>query len=172
MPLNRYSLVGYLLVVAVMLLGACTKLVDGSQKTAEISKEMIDDTERAWKDVFTYRRPKPVQQPQTRYCYTTMSDIVCYDSAQPTLTSHLVGYQDGKNISWVQPGGGSLGVSGGPPVVMAEAVPPPSPPPSSDISVQSLPPVISSRTAPAASGKPPAKSPFHHKESPYVKGKK
>jgi hypothetical protein len=46
------------------------------------------------------------------------TDVVCYDSEQPQLTAKLIGYQDGEQISWVQPGGGSLGASGGEPMAL------------------------------------------------------
>jgi hypothetical protein len=95
-------------------LAACTQLGDTSDAAATASKQAIGDTVDKWRDLFTYRRPRVAQLPQTRYCYHAQSDIVCYDSPQPGSTSPLVGYQDGANMAWFQPGGGSTGFSGGP----------------------------------------------------------
>jgi hypothetical protein len=99
---------------------ACTPMMNNQQRAADASKEVIADTKKSWRDLFTYNPQKPIKSlPQTRYCYKTQSDVVCYDSAQPNMTAKLVGYQDGTNMSWVQPGGGSLGQSGGEPTAQA-----------------------------------------------------
>ncbi len=107
------------MLVAATLTG-CQKTVDRSREAAAITKRTVHDAASFWKDVFTYT-PDVDQAPQTRYCYQMQSDIVCYDSLQAHATSKLVGYQDGEQISWVQPGGGSLGVSGGEPVAAVDA---------------------------------------------------
>ena len=105
-------------VACVFALTACDKLVDSSHAVQSVTKAAYEDTKSSWKDFFTYHPPIPDSLPQTRYCYQMQSDVVCYDSEQRQLTSKLVGYQDGENISWVQPGGGSLGASGGEPVAL------------------------------------------------------
>lgn len=97
-------------------LPGCDKVVDRSAALASITKQATADSLSFWDDALTYHPAQSPNAPQTRYCYTMMSDVVCYDSVQPRLTAKLVGYQDGENISWVQPGGGSLGASGGDPV--------------------------------------------------------
>lgn len=101
----------------VLALTACNPMVEGASARGEVATEMFDNATASWGALFTYRPPLPPQKPQTRYCYQTQSDVVCYDSVQPQLTSKLLGYQDGDQISWVQPGGGSLGASGGQPMV-------------------------------------------------------
>jgi hypothetical protein len=103
---------------ALFLASACDALVDRSHASASITHKAFSDATSVWTDVFTYHPPAPPQLAQTRYCYKMASDIVCYDSVQPTLTAKLVGYQDGEKMSWIQPGGGSLGVSGGNPVAL------------------------------------------------------
>lgn len=101
---------------------ACTPVSESVQHTADSLKTSVADDAGAWKDLLTYHpKPKTPQLPQTRYCYKTQSDIVCYDSAQHGMTEQLVGYQDGNSISWVQPGGGSLGASGGEPTAPQDA---------------------------------------------------
>lgn len=97
-------------------LSACDSLVDGAQARASMTERAFHDAASAWTDVFTYHPKAEPNAPQTRYCYQMMTDVVCYDSVQPGLTAKLVGYQDGDHLSWVQPGGGSLGASGGNPV--------------------------------------------------------
>lgn len=98
-----------------LLLMACNSVVETSNVAAEMTHSAFNDSVDHWRNVFTYT-PKPQPQgPQTRYCYKMQTDVVCYDSVQPEQTSRLVGYQDGDQISWVQPGGGSLGASGGAP---------------------------------------------------------
>jgi hypothetical protein len=101
-----------------MLLSAtgCDGLVDRSRASASVTQKAFSDATTMWTDVFTYHPPAPPAKPQTRYCYRMSSDIVCYDSVQPGLTAKLYGYQDGDQQSWIQPGGGSLGASGGNPV--------------------------------------------------------
>ncbi len=108
-----YSLAGCFAVL--IGLTGCDKAVDGSNAAASVTSKAFNDTKETWTDLFTYHPKKPPQGPQTRYCYQLQTDIVCYDSVQPNSTSKLVGYQDGNQISWVQPGGGSLGASGGDP---------------------------------------------------------
>lgn len=101
----------------------CDKAVDGSNAAASVTSRAFNDAKTTWRDLFTYHSKKPQpQMPQTRYCYQLQTDVVCYDSVQPNSTSKLIGYQDGTNISWFQPGGGSLGASGGDPVVMTSGM--------------------------------------------------
>lgn len=106
------------LLASVMALTACDKVVDTSRAAQSVTQAAFDDTKSSWRDFFMYHPPIPEPLPQTRYCYQMQSDVVCYDSEQRQLTSKLVGYQDGENISWVQPGGGSLGASGGEPIAL------------------------------------------------------
>jgi hypothetical protein len=112
------------LVLASWMLSGCDKLADGSRAAESVTRNAFEDTKSTWADLFTYHPPQPDALPQTRYCYQLQSDIVCYDNQQTNLTAKLVGYQDGENISWVQPGGGSLGASGGEPVALRPAPPP------------------------------------------------
>lgn len=101
------------LLAALLALTGCDALVDGSDAAASITSRSLGDAKQTWVDAFSYHPKRGPQAPQTRYCYKMVSDIVCYDSLQPGLTAKLVGYQDADKISWVQPGGGSLGASGG-----------------------------------------------------------
>ena len=112
-----------LCLTSLMLLSACDKMVDGSNAAAEVTGKTLNDAASTWRDALTIHPAAKPQAPQTRYCYKMMTDIVCYDSAQPSLTAKLVGYQDGTNVSWVQPGGGSLGASGGAPVAFLQPDP-------------------------------------------------
>lgn len=97
-------------------LNGCDKMQGLSDSAQAVTQRQIDDNKTAWSNFFTYHPKQPAPLPQTRYCYKMQSDVVCYDSEQPTLTAKLVGYQDGDKQSWIQPGGGSLGASGGAPV--------------------------------------------------------
>lgn len=110
-----------LLLVAIT---GCNKVADTSRAAESITRNVFADTTSSWVDFFTYNPPMEEPLPQTRYCYGMLNDIVCYDSEQPRLTSKLVGYQDGEKLSWVQPGGGSLGASGGDPIALRPAPPP------------------------------------------------
>lgn len=151
---------------------ACTPIINGSNKAAQDTKQAIYDTKKSWSDLFVYHpEPKTPQTPQTRYCYGTQSDVVCYDSPQEHTTSKLVGYQDGANISWFQPGGGALGASGGEPTASYHTT-----------SVQNAPPmatVVTSGneidTSPAVGNGDACSAvggtkPFYCNESPYVQG--
>jgi hypothetical protein len=111
---------GVVLVVAISMFGltGCDKLADTSRAAQSVTKAAFEDTKSSWRDFFMYHPPMPDPLPQTRYCYQMQSDVVCYDSEQAGLTSKMIGYQDGENISWVQPGGGSLGASGGEPIAL------------------------------------------------------
>ncbi len=102
----------------VIALSGCDKIANTSRAAQSVSMRAFNDTKSSWRDFFTYHPPVPEPMPQTRYCYQMQSDIVCYDSEQPRLTAKLLGYQDGDKLSWVQPGGGALGVSGGEPVAL------------------------------------------------------
>lgn len=101
------------------LLAACDPASHGSNRAADATQRAFHDTAEKWKGLFSYNPQKvPPQAAQSRYCYGFQTDIVCYDSPQPNMTAKLTGYQDGANISSFQPGGGSLGVSGGEPSAM------------------------------------------------------
>jgi hypothetical protein len=163
---------------ALLALSACGPMAEDMQMTGDGVRQMSNDTQDAWRNVFTYHpRPKP-QLPQTRYCYHTQSDIVCYDSPQNNQTAKLVGYQDGSSISWFQPGGGSVGASGGEPTAPHDAktvqVAPnltgtatvintasPDSTAVADVSVQS--------NMPGGSSSVRGPDPFYVNESPYVK---
>ena len=97
---------------------ACDNMEQSSRNAAAITKKTFNNSVGFWDDVFTYHPKQADNAPQTRYCYQMQSDVVCYDSVQTSSTAKLIGYQDGENLSWVQPGGGSLGVSGGEPVAL------------------------------------------------------
>ena len=156
---------------AVVLLGACTQVMERSKHAAEVTKPVIDDTRKTWEGLFDYRPDTRVTQlPQTRYCYNTLTDIVCYDSAQAGTTSHLNGYQDGENISWVQQGGGSLGVSGGEATAQVGADHPHIAPNAKAVASASSSEVTVTNTLPPPTPQSPkASGPFYSKESPYVK---
>ena len=109
------------LALVALALNGCDKLVDGSRAAESITRNALDDSVSVWADLFTYHPRQPDSLPQTRYCYQLQSDIVCYDNQQTNLTAKMVGYQDGENLSWVQPGGGSLGASGGEPIALRPA---------------------------------------------------
>lgn len=116
-PARNHWRIPMLGVAALLLLTGCQKVEDTSRVAAGIAKKTVDNSRSYWADLFTVRDYTP-QQPQTRYCYQMQSDVVCYDSPQPSQTSRLVGYQDGPTIGWIQPGGGSTGASGGPAVAL------------------------------------------------------
>ena len=102
--------------LALLALSGCDKMAGLSNSAEQAASRDYNDSKTAWTDLFTYHPPVAPPLPQTRYCYKMQSDVVCYDSEQPTLTAKLIGYQDGDRQSWIQPGGGSLGASGGAPV--------------------------------------------------------
>lgn len=107
------------ILASVLLLAACDPAAHGSNRAADATQRAFHDTTNKWKGLFSYNPQKvPPQAPQSRYCYGIQADIICFDSPQPNMTAKLVGYQDGANISAFQPGGGSLGVSGGEPTAM------------------------------------------------------
>ena len=124
----RMTVISLLLISAMMAAG-CDRVADTSRAAQSVTKRAFEDSKASWGDFFTYHSPTTDPLPQTRYCYQMQSDVVCYDSEQRIQTSKLVGYQDGENISWVQPGGGSLGASGGSAIalrpVQVETVAPP-----------------------------------------------
>lgn len=95
-------------------LAACTPVAETADRAAGASKRAVYDTKKSWSDLFSYS-PKSTtpQMPQTRYCYAMQADTLCYDSPQAGMSARMTGYQDGANVSSFQPGGGSLGVSGG-----------------------------------------------------------
>jgi len=117
----RTRIAALLALLFVIPLGGCDKMVDRAHASASLTQRAFSDAADAWSDILTYHPPAQPQAPQTRYCYKMMTDIVCYDSVQPGLTAKLVGYQDGDHASWIQPGGGSLGASGGEPKALRVA---------------------------------------------------
>lgn len=155
-------------------LTACDATRASSDAAANNLRQFSYETGNAWRDVFTFRpRPQP-NGPQTRFCYQMQSDVVCYDTPQTHMTSKLVGYQDGDNISYIQKGGGSLGVST-PPQTTVYVPAPAYAAPVDQISVdETMAPMdtgsaIQEENLPA----PPTAggyTPFSQGESPYVKG--
>lgn len=158
--------------VSVLALAACTPAAEGAQHAGTTVRSSMQDNVSAWRDLFTYSpRDKRALLPQSRYCYQMQSDIVCYDSPQPNMTAKLTGYQDGTNVSWVQPGGGSLGVSGGEPTAPHGATHVQVAPnlnavsaPVMSVSSSALPPDDYSYSAPIMA----TDVPFYKGESPYA----
>ncbi len=156
---------------------ACTPAAESVQTTGHTLKTAMHDNVEAWRGLFTYKPEKKGQQlPQTRYCYRMQSDTVCYDSPQPNMTARLVGYQDGTNISWVQPGGGSLGVSGGEPTAPYDANVVQVAPSVTGYTAEVMQTTSASSSAMTVSEAPlpvvtssPAAAPFSQGESSYVK---
>lgn len=157
-----------LIVAAMLALAACTPSAESAQQAGVTVRTAMQDSANAWRGLFDYN-PKDTraQLPQTRYCYQTQADIVCYDSPQPNMTAKLNGYQDGQSISWIQPGGGSLGVSGGEPTAPHDATTVQVAP---SASAPATPVVVSSydTAAPMVTESPQA-APFASGESVYVK---
>jgi len=118
-PMMPHVMIRSLVMVALLVTTtACDNMEKSSRNAAAITKKTYQNSVSFWDDVFTYHPKQADNAPQTRYCYQMQSDVVCYDSVQTSSTAKLIGYQDGENLSWVQPGGGSLGVSGGEPVAL------------------------------------------------------
>lgn len=148
------------LAVTAALLTACTPAAQSAQQAGVTMRTAMQDNQAAWRDVFTYhRKDTRPQLPQTRYCYQMQSDIVCYDSPQSGMTAKLIGYQDGHSVSWVQPGGGSLGVSGGEPTAQYDAA-----------TVQVAPSVVTptATTVYEVPQSPATAAPFQNGQSTYV----
>ncbi len=172
----------FLAMTMIMLaLAACEQAHHESDQAARVATQVKDDTIDAWRGLFTYNRTKPSQSPQTRYCYQMQSDVVCYDAPQAQLTSKLVGYQDGEHISYVQKGGGSLGISTAQSQIAAPVMPDASgAAPYGNVmsdDVMSPPQVgqdirVDETNAPAPSPNPtsctPGMTPFECRESQYV----
>jgi|GEM_PF-2050174 len=175
--LHRFVL-SVLALAALGTVAACNDFAQAQRSAADSSKRVVYETKSKWRDLFTYTPPSESEPlPQTRYCYKTQTDTVCYDSPQLNMTAKLVGYQDGANISAYQPGGGSLGVSGGEPTAHYQTE-----------QVQAAPPQHidlngtqhSVNTDPTTDGPmlvteqptsgAPSGAPFYSGESPYVKG--
>lgn len=77
-----------------LMLGACTPMAEGLQDGSQTIGEAKDDISVTMRNLFTYNpRPRTPQPSSTRYCYRFASDIVCYDTPQPQITSPLVGVQ-------------------------------------------------------------------------------
>lgn len=150
-----------LLAAPALLITACDPASHGSNRAADATQRAFHDTTEKWKGLFSYNPQKvPPQSPQSRYCYGMQSDIVCYDSPQPNMTAKLTGYQDGANISSFQPGGGSLGVSGGEPTAMYRTE-----------EVQTSLPQLQAQPGPALATDPlvEASVPFQSGESAYAR---
>jgi hypothetical protein len=168
-----------LLMLAALSLGsvtACNNFAEAQRNAADSSKQVVYETKSKWRDLFTYTPPAATPMPQTRYCYRTQSDTVCYDSPQPDMTSKLVGYQDGANISAYQPGGGSLGVSGGEPTAHYQTNEVQQAPPQridltgGQVDVNTDPMLVGAQASSAPMMAGSAAGPFYAGESPYVKG--
>lgn len=158
---------------------ACQPMANTAGNAADATRRAVRDTESKWNHVFSYEKPKPAQLPQSRYCYKMQSDVVCYDSPQEQTSARLTGYQDGAAISAFQPGGGSLGISGGE-ATAGYDTPYLESPGDQPVQLKALGNVAESvDTSPAMGAAPnPAEgpmaaapgAPFHVRESPYQKG--
>lgn len=151
-----------------VVLTACEQTHHSSNTAARVANQVKEETVSTWRELFTFRPTKPLQAPQTRYCYKMQSDIVCYDTPQPEINSKLVGYQDGQLVSYIQKGGGSLGISGAQSQIISPAVAAGSlnAAPYSDVSSNDL------AAYPPPAQKPtnctPDNSPFACSESQYI----
>ncbi len=108
-----------LLLTLLVVLSACTNLAETNKAVAQSASRWKNDTGKAWSGLFTYNpEPQTPKLASTRYCYQFSSDIVCYDSPQPNLTSRIVGVQgsEGPRMVMYQP-------SSAPEYTQAEAAP-------------------------------------------------
>lgn len=74
---------------------SCTPLVNNADRTAINVRDTANATAERVADYFTYKpTPKPEAQPiQERYCYTVLTDILCYADPNPQLAKRLTGVQ-------------------------------------------------------------------------------
>jgi len=85
-----------ILIGTLFLLSACSAIGDGMRKTASSVNKLRTDALVSYNELKFYRpQADPNPQPQLRYCYQFISDIVCYDAPQPNIRSRLVAAQEG-----------------------------------------------------------------------------
>lgn len=157
--------------LSLLALAACTPAAESAQQAGVTVRSSMQDNAAAWRNLFEYSpEDKRPALPQTRYCYQMQADIVCFDSPQANMTAKLAGYQDGNSISWVQPGGGALGVSGGEPTAQHDAQTVQIAPATGGmVAPAETMSTMSAAPAPAiASSDLPGSTPFATGESPYV----
>jgi hypothetical protein len=164
--MTRYFIVlsSVCLMTALLMSAGCTPLVEGTKKSANSLKKAGDETAATWRRLLYYDPPPTDPQPaDTRYCYRYSSDIVCYDTPQPHLTSKIVGVQGPEGVRSVRYSEAAIPISTtySAPVAPVNTVPAPG-----DVNSKDIGAPIS--TAPPLA-KVPAAGPFHSGESPYSK---
>ncbi|GEM_PF-2587670 len=83
----------YLAAIA-LLLPACTEVAQSANRAYDGTRAGIYNSAGKVQDLMRYDPPSTVpQQPQTRYCYRSMADIICYEEPQIHISNQLVGYQ-------------------------------------------------------------------------------
>ncbi len=83
-----------MMVAGMMVLAACTNVVNSSDKATHIARKTAYDTTTKIQSWTRYNPPTTTPQAaQSGYCYKVISDVVCYDRPQPHITSKLVAAQ-------------------------------------------------------------------------------
>jgi hypothetical protein len=86
-----------LILCAPLLLAAgCTPIVENSQRANHTMRGRIYDATLKVQEYIAYTpEDNSPQAAQTRFCYKTMADIVCYDGPREDISNKLVGSQVG-----------------------------------------------------------------------------
>ncbi len=82
-------------VIIAAALSACTPAAESGSRIAYSVRESAIVTGEKIKDYFTYRPkvPPPTPMLAPRFCYRTVTDIICYDQPRPGAENRLVGWQ-------------------------------------------------------------------------------
>jgi YD repeat-containing protein len=78
-----------------MLLAGCNSVSDGVVRANSKIQTMVYDAAgrvQSWTDPEQYERTQ-ANVPDTRYCYKSLGDIVCYNAPQPNMSNPLFGSQ-------------------------------------------------------------------------------
>ncbi len=92
MKMNAFALI---VGASCMLLAGCNSVSDGVVRANSKFQTMVYNAAgrvQSWTDPEQYERMKG-NVPDTRYCYKSLGDIVCYNAPQPNMSNPLFGSQ-------------------------------------------------------------------------------
>lgn len=82
------------LAAMLVLLAGCTGVANSANRAYDSTRAGIYNSAGKVQELMQYHPDSnEPQMPQTRYCYRSMADIICYEEPQPHISNQLFGYQ-------------------------------------------------------------------------------
>lgn len=114
-----------LLVMPILLLMGCNAMTENAVRANHSLQKMVYNSAERVQGWTEPHRPEERQAglPETRYCYKSMGDIVCYEQPQSEFSNPLFGYQEGYSAAPMPLAASSSSAAAAQPVMMVQEAP-------------------------------------------------